>query len=418
MRVLTPSPKSVPSGSTSPARPPGLSDFMRSTRNRSAVSRVRNSAGKLVSMPSSSMPPKGGLVTMTSTRSLGRPIAQRPGQRVVVADVGRHIDAVQQQIGHAQDMRQVFLLDAGETVLDEAFVGFGLGLLAQVLDGADLLVDRHPLHHVHRQVLRVVEQDRRVGQHDALDRRVRDVALVPERDVLEPGLGVAAQQPRQPGDRLAMIGLRLCGIADEPFCARRERLLDLADLGALQVADLEGEPLEPGAGDRERREQLGVAVARDDLRRDVLARAGRAAPDARLDRRRGRRVGPDRAGDLAHRGLLERALAAGRRLRSRLEGEAGQLERRTSSARRGRRACGRCRACRRARARARRALAVGASRRRPGSRPASRSCSASAVSSTSEEVSPKWIQRPASPTDAGTTSTNAATSWSVTARAP
>ena len=47
--------------------------------------------------------------------------------------------------------------------------------------------------------------------------------------------------------------------------------------------------------------------------------------------------------------------------------------------------------------------------------PARRSCSASAVSSTSEEVSPKWIQRPAGPADADSTSTNAATSWSVTA---
>ena len=110
---------------------------MRSTRKRSAVSRVRNSAGKLDSMPSSSMPPKGGLVTMTSTRSFGRPVAQRAGERVVVADVGGHVDAVQKEIGHAQDVRQVLLLDAGEAVLDGLLVGLGLGLLAQVLDGAD-----------------------------------------------------------------------------------------------------------------------------------------------------------------------------------------------------------------------------------------------------------------------------------------
>ena len=49
------------------------------------------------------------------------------------------------------------------------------------------------------------------------------------------------------------------------------------------------------------------------------------------------------------------------------------------------------------------------------SSPAARSCSASAVSSTSElEVSPKWIQRPAAPADSPSTSTKAATSWSVT----
>ena len=42
--------------------------------------------------------------------------------------------------------------------------------------------------------------------------------------------------------------------------------------------------------------------------------------------------------------------------------------------------------------------------------PAARSCSAVAVSSTSLEVRPKWIHRPASPADALSTSTNAATS--------
>ena len=67
---------------------------------------------------------------------LGRPVAQRAGQRVVVADVGGHVDAVQQHVGHAQQVRQVLLLDAGEAVLDGALVGLGLGLLAQVLDGA------------------------------------------------------------------------------------------------------------------------------------------------------------------------------------------------------------------------------------------------------------------------------------------
>ena len=36
------------------------------------------------------------------------------------------------------------------------------------------------------------------------------------------------------------------------------------------------------------------------------------------------------------------------------------------------------------------------------------------MSSTSDEVSPWWTQRPASPTEPATTSTKAATSWSVT----
>ena len=64
-------------------------------------------------MPSSSIPPKGGLVTITSTRSFGPQLDQRLGERVVVPDVRRDVDAVQQQVGHAQDVRQVLLLDAG-----------------------------------------------------------------------------------------------------------------------------------------------------------------------------------------------------------------------------------------------------------------------------------------------------------------
>ena len=74
---------------------------------------------------------------MTSTRSLGPPVSQGAGERVVVADVGGDVDAVQEEIGHAQDVREVLLLDPGEAVLDGALVGLGLRLLAQVLDGAD-----------------------------------------------------------------------------------------------------------------------------------------------------------------------------------------------------------------------------------------------------------------------------------------
>ena len=82
--------------------------------------------------------------------------------------------------------------------------------------------------------------------------------------------------------RSVVIGLRLCGIADEPFCwPDAERLLDLAHLGALQVADLGGEPLEPRAGQRDRLQQLGVAVARDDLRRDRLGAQAAAASSTR-----------------------------------------------------------------------------------------------------------------------------------------
>ena len=83
------------------------------------------------------MPPKGGLVTMTSTRSLRAVVAQRAGQGVVVADVGGHVDAVQQHVGHAQHVRQVLLLDAGDAVLQSAASSASvLTCLREVFDGA------------------------------------------------------------------------------------------------------------------------------------------------------------------------------------------------------------------------------------------------------------------------------------------
>ena len=71
MRAQTPSPNSVPFGTTTAARPgarAGLSELrMMNCRNSSAVSRGLHVArGSCNWMPASSSPPKGGLVTMTS----------------------------------------------------------------------------------------------------------------------------------------------------------------------------------------------------------------------------------------------------------------------------------------------------------------------------------------------------------------
>jgi len=47
---------------------------------------------------------------------------------------------------------------------------------------------------------------------------VGDVALVPEGDVLEGGLGVGADDACEPEICSLVTGLRLCGMAEEPFC--------------------------------------------------------------------------------------------------------------------------------------------------------------------------------------------------------
>ena len=101
-------------------------------------------------------------------------------------------------------------------------------------------------------------------------------------------------------------GLRLCGIAEEPFWPLGEELLRLQHLGALQVADFGGEPLDRRGDHAERREIHGVAVARDDLRRDRLDAQAHRLGDMRFDARIDLGEGADRAGDRAGRDFLAR----------------------------------------------------------------------------------------------------------------
>ena len=79
-------------------------------------------------------------------------------------------------------------------------------------------------------------------------------------------------------------GLRLCGIEELPFCPGEKQLLGLAHFGALQVADLGREIFDRGGDDGQRCEEGGVAVARDDLRRDRLDRQPELARNVFLDR--------------------------------------------------------------------------------------------------------------------------------------
>ena len=189
-----------------------------------------------------------------------------------------------------------------------------------------------------------------------------------------------------PQIRSATIGLRLCGIADEPFWPLAERLLHLAHLGAGEVADLGREPLERRGEERERRKQLGVAVARDDLRRRRLGARARAARRRGARPRVAARVGADGARELADAHALERPREP---LAVAVELERPARELRAEGDRLGVDAV-------RAADHRRRAVLLGAAhdgRERPvepstSSAPASRTWSASAVSSTSEEVSP------------------------------
>ncbi len=156
-----------------------------------------------------------------------------------------------------------------------------------------------PAHDAREAPQHVIERDEAVGQNDPLDRRMRDVALVPERDVLERRLAVAAKQPRQADDLLAADRIALVRHRRRALLALGERLLHLADFGLLQPADFERELLERGRRDRQRRQQLGVTIALNHLRGDRRRPESEPAADVGLDRRRQVRERADRARQLA-----------------------------------------------------------------------------------------------------------------------
>ena len=140
------------------------------------------------------------------TAAEGAPL--RPGQAGVALD-----DAVGLVAGQpGRDQRQQHGLGEDET--ERA--------LGEVLE-RPLRVDDQAGGQARRLAQHVAGQHGGVGQRHPLDRAVRDVALVPQRHVLEPGAEVAAQQ-RGPARTAARRGSG-CACAAWPSCpsARRRR---------------------------------------------------------------------------------------------------------------------------------------------------------------------------------------------------
>ena len=166
-----------------------------------------------------------------------------------------------------------------------------------------------------RQVLHVVEQDRRVGQDHALGARVRDVALVPQGDVLDGGLWrCRAARARGRVMRSLVIGLRLWGIALEPFCCPERNGSSASRTSVrcrwrISVAS-RSRPAPASA--------IACSSSAWRSRGTTWVETGSAArPEAReharLELRAGGRVRPDGAADRPDRRLGERALEALRR---------------------------------------------------------------------------------------------------------
>ena len=171
----------------------------------------------------------------------------------------------------------------------------------------------------------VVDGEERVGDDDALGGRVRDVALVPECDVLQADLRRAANDAREAADPLGGDRIALVRHRRGALLTGGERLLDLAHFRAGEVSDLEAEGVERRGDDGEHGEELRVPVALDDLR--GVGRGLEAQTLARepLELRARGGVRADGAGELADPHALERAIEP-RTPAIELERPAGELQ--------------------------------------------------------------------------------------------
>ena len=202
-----------------------------------------------------------------------------------------------------------------------------------------------------------------------------------------PTSACAADDAREPADPLGDDRVALVRHRRRALLALAERLLHLGDLGAREVADLERERVERRGDDRERGEQLGVAVALEDLRRGRRGLEPEPLAGDPLQLGIGGRVRADGAGELADAHPVERARDAARGPRSSSNAQPASFSPKVVGS-----ACTPCvrPICSVARCSSARATTTANARSIPSriSVPASRIWSESAVSTTSEEVSP------------------------------
>ncbi len=143
-----------------------------------------------------------------------------------------------------------------EALSDLEVLAHALGVDRQVGEDKEELVEH------------IVEQYGTVGQDDAFDRRVADVALVPECDIFECSHEVRAHHACQAAELFAEHGIALVRHCGRAFLALAKRFFEFADFRALEVADFKRDFLNSCAGNSHGTEIFAVAVALDNLRGD------------------------------------------------------------------------------------------------------------------------------------------------------
>ena len=118
----------------------------------------------------------------------------------------------------------------------------------------------------------VVDQDRRVRQDHTLDAAVRDVALMPKRNIFVRREHVGAHQPGQPANLLARHRIALVRHGGTAALLAAKMFFRLAHFGALQMPDFQRNFFERRRDQRQRTHIMCMPVALNHLRghrRDV-----------------------------------------------------------------------------------------------------------------------------------------------------
>ena len=172
-------------------------------------------------------------------------------------------------------------------------------------------MNHQPVHDRGQPGQHKVEQRSRVRADHPFDRGVADIPLMPQGHVLQGRQRVAAQQAGQAAHVFQLPRIALMRHGRRALLAGGKRLLDLKDLGALQMTQLGRNPVERAADHRQGREKSGVPVARDHLGGNGFRYEPQARTNSRFDRRIDIGIGADRARDFADRNLAAGLLQAG-----------------------------------------------------------------------------------------------------------
>ena len=167
-----------------------------------------------------------------------------------------------------------------------------------------LAVDCQAFDDIGHQADYVIHQGACIRDDDPLGRGMADVALVPERLVLERHLGVATHGAGETADALAEHGIALVWHGRRPLLLRAEWLPDFGDLGGLPETDVGCELFQAAGENCQCRHEMRMPVAGDHLGGDRRHLQPKALQCPLLDPGINRGMGANRSGELAHPDLL------------------------------------------------------------------------------------------------------------------